>query len=195
MLDPWMLGEILKNLTFVLCSGDQELALTLEYTRICSAPWAVASIGIKLMFFSVFRNAVPFFVGEDFLFPATLLPWSYHASWGWTELKTDAGFSWFFCCMMHTDTGKKGKWGECEMRCTKTGCQLFTQKCRERKRSWKPKMWKMAHTAFLFCSWWPHYCGWRWKCPNRAFILPHTPCSPLMEHTCCKKVQLLTLCS
>ena len=105
---------------------------------------------------------------------------------------------WFFlifCCMMHTDTGKKGKWGECEMRCAKTGCQLFTQKCRERKRSWKPKMWKMAHTAFLFCSWWPHYCGWRWKCPNRAFILPHTPCSPLMEHTCCRKVQLLTLCS
>lgn len=125
---------------------------------------------------------------EHFLFPATF-------SWGWTELKTDAGFSWFFCCMMHTDTGKKGKWGECEMRCAKTGCQLFTQKCRERKRSWKPKMWKMAHTAFLFCSWWPHYCGWRWKCPNRAFILPHTPCSPLMEHTCCRKVQLLTLCS
>lgn len=59
-----MLGEILKNLTFVLCSGDQELSLTLEYTRICSAPWTVASIGIKLMFFSVFRNAVPFLWAE-----------------------------------------------------------------------------------------------------------------------------------
>lgn len=82
MLDPWMLGEILKNLTFVLCSGDQELSLTLEYTRICSAPWAVASIGIKLMFFSVFRNAVPFFYGLNFMFLWPVMVVALHYFWG-----------------------------------------------------------------------------------------------------------------
>lgn len=48
----------------MLCSVGQEFTLAVEYTRICSATSAVASIGIKLMFFSAFRNDVPFLWAE-----------------------------------------------------------------------------------------------------------------------------------